>query len=99
MHTTLAVQITEQDLEKGIAVDCIRCAGALAVKRALRNRGYNDDNLLVYEGIWICNVSGKPSIRLMETNRDFLNWQGKFDQWKRYNEEKPPLREFILFLE
>ena len=41
MHTTLNVQVTEEDIKNGNRGDATGCAAYLAVKRAMLNRGWS----------------------------------------------------------
>ena len=93
----LAVQITDEDIDKGIQGDCHFCAGALAVRRALRNRGYSDAGVTVYGGVCV------PERHLSAENEALHEWQRGFDSWKdsetiswRPKKPRPKPAEFML---
>ena len=103
MHTTLAIQITKEDIKKGIASNCEKCAGALAMRRAMRNRGLSVDDLICFGAVILKEKTKDDFTRetlLSNKNEELKKWQECFDFWKTSDGVKAPLpAEFILFLE
>ena len=107
MHTTLAVQITEQDIKNGIAHHCQKCAGALALRRAMKNRGLDVKDISCFGGVLLPiedEKMGYPRISyISEVNAALQKWQHTFDNWKSLPKDLKPAEplpaEFILFLE
>lgn len=97
MHTTLAVQVTQEDIEKGVAVDCVHCPIGLAVNRALGNRGLSGP-FSCYESTFLCLKQGGR--RVSDPNHDAGKWARRFDDFNHYEDVSiPQPAEFIFFLE
>ena len=97
MHTTLAVQVTQEDIDKGVAVDCQFCPIGRAVNRALSNRGISG-LFSCYEVI--CMTIEDGSLTISDANHDAYKWARQFDDHAYHrNAPRPQPAEFIFFLE
>lgn len=96
MNTTLAVQVTQEDIDKGEAVNCFKCPIALAVSRAMRNRGLYGE-FSCYETV-SCGPMGH-SHRISLPNTEAYKWARQFDDFCGRNIPQPEPAEFIFFLE
>ena len=88
MHTTLNIQITEEDIQNGERANVMSCAANLAVRRAMKNRGWDFKNILVYDQVWA--EGGGALCPVSEEMKKFVH---EFDN----GEAKPT--EFLLFFE
>lgn len=101
MNTTLAVQVTQEDIDKGEAVDCFKCPIGRAVNRAFGNRGLSGP-FSCYESIFLCLERGgrRGARALSDPNHDAGKWARRFDDFKHYEDVSlPQPAEFIFFLE
>ena len=78
------VEVTQEDIDKGIPSDCNNCAVALALKRK-----YKTDNVFVsipYDYV-LLTVNGEDLNIRYNYENDILNFIDAFD--KQYNYENP----------
>ena len=78
------VEVTQEDIDKGIPEDCNNCAVALALKRK-----YKTDNVFVsipYDYV-LLTVNGEDLNIRYNYENDILNFIDAFD--KQYNYENP----------
>lgn len=103
MNTTLAIQITEEDKAESRRLngygDSHHCPAALAVKRAIRNRGIIPDNITTCDNVSV--NSNKPLTGfggayhiLSLDNPALYQWQLAWDRRK-----DPAPAEFLIFME
>ena len=78
------VEVTQEDIDKGIPSDCNNCAVALALKRK-----YKTDNVLVSipDDYVLLTVNGEDLNIRYNYENDILNFIDAFD--KQYNYENP----------
>lgn len=94
MNTTLAIQITQEDIDVGghlrlNAGKSTRCPGALALKRAMQNRGYASHDICCYG-----RASHGQCGSLSHINEELRMWQLRYDGG---HPVEPT--EFLLFFE
>ena len=81
MKTVLAVQITRADIIAGQTGDCHFCALALAVRRALANRGISG-NVGVYDAVWFGENESDTNYQESLRNQMAGEWVKNFDRWR-----------------
>lgn len=98
MNTTLAVQVTQEDIDQGKRADCLKCPVALAVRRAMKNRGYDPTDIKTFGNIFLRRIKDKIDLSLSEYNQDASTFASLFDAAKSETGILPQPTEFLFFL-